>query len=227
MPTDWESCYRAGEMPWDKGAPAPPLLEWLEQPGHRLGGEVLVPGCGLGHDVRAIAAADRNHLPRASTPHPTGHDVRAIAAADRNARVVGLDISPAALAQARRQPPVGRESYVEADLFDLPPDLRGRFDWVFEHTCFCAIDPSRRDDYVQAVASALRTGGQLLAIFYLRPWSGGEQPPPGGGPPFPTSREELDRLFSGRFELLEESVPARAYRGREGRELRRLFRKAA
>ena len=200
MPTDWESCYRAGETPWDKGAPAPPLLEWLAQPGHRLGGGVLVPGCGLGHDVRAIAAADPD------------------------ARVVGLDLSPAALVQARLQPSVGGESYVEADLFDLPPDLRGRFDWVFEHTCFCAIDPARRADYVQAVAGALRPGGRLLAIFYLRPWSGGEQPPPGGGPPFPTSLEELDRLFAGHFDLVEESVPARAYPGREGRELRRLLR---
>ena len=203
MPTDWESCYRAGETPWDKGAPAPPLLEWLEQPGHRLNGEVLVPGCGLGHDVRAIAA--------------TGQP----------AHVVGLDISPTALARACRLPLAGNESYVEADLFDLPPDLRGRFDWVCEHTCFCAIDPARRADYVQAVAGALRPGGQLLAIFYLRPWSGGEPSPPGGGPPFPTSPEELDRLFAGRFDLLEESVPTRAYRGREGRELRRLLRKAA
>ena len=201
MPTDWESCYRAGETPWDKGAPAPPLLEWLAQPGHHLEGEVLVPGCGLGHDVRAIAAAGQA------------------------AQVVGLDISPAALALARQQPTTGRESYAEADLFDLPPAFRGRFDWVFEHTCFCAIDPARRADYVQAVAGALKPGGHLLAIFYLNPWSGGEPPPPGGGPPFPTSVQELDRLFAGHFDLLEEAVPTRTYRGREGRELRRLLQR--
>ena len=200
MPTDWESCYRTGEMPWDKGAPAPPLLEWLAQPGHRLDGEVLVPGCGLGHDVRAIAA----------TGQPS--------------QVIGLDISPAALTQARQQSPAGNESYVAADLFDLPPELRGRFEWVFEHTCFCAIDPARRADYVRSVAGALRPGGHLLAIFYLNPWNAGEPAPPDGGPPFPVSREELDRLFAGPFDLLEESVPTRAYRGREGRELRWLLR---
>ena len=201
MPTDWESCYRAGETPWDKGAPAPPLLEWLAQPGHRLDGEVLVPGCGLGHDVRAIVAAGQA------------------------TRIVGLDISPAALTQARQQPPASHESYVEADLFNLPPELCGRFDWVFEHTCFCAIEPARRADYVRAVAGALRPGGRLLAIFYLNPWNAGEPAPPGGGPPFPASREELDRLFAGHFDLLEESVPTRAYRGREGRELLRLLRR--
>ena len=203
MPTDWESCYRTGETPWDKGAPAPPLLEWLEQPGCQLDGEVLVPGCGLGYDVRAIVAA--------------GHARQA----------VGLDVSPTALAQARSLPRAGGESYVEADLFDLPPDLRGRFDWVFEHTCFCAIEPTRRADYVRAVAAALRPGGHLLAVFYLDPWNAGEPAPPGGGPPFATSAEELDHLFAGHFELLEESTPGRAYKGREGRELRRLFCRAA
>ena len=203
MATDWDACYRAGDTPWDKGAAAPPLLEWLEQPGHRFDGEMLVPGCGLGHDVRAIAATKQAR------------------------ELVGLDYSPAALAQARRQPPTGNETYVEADLFALPPEFCGRFDWVFEHTCFCAIDPARRADYVRAVAGALRRGGHLLAIFYLQPWNAGEPSPPGGGPPFGTSREELDDLFAGRFELLEEATPTRSYRGREGRELIRLLRVAS
>ena len=199
MPTDWNTNYRAGDTPWDKGAAAPPLLEWLEKPGHRLNGEVLVPGCGLGHDARALAA-------------------------DGELRVCGLDIAPAALVKAGLRPRVGSETYIEGDLFALPEPLQGRFDWVFEHTCFCAIEPARRGDYVRAVAGALRAGGRLLAIFYLRPWDKGEPPPPEGGPPFGTSREELDGLFAERFELLEEAVPGRAYAGREGRELLRVLR---
>ena len=202
MPTDWNSCYRTGETPWDKGAPAPPLLEWLETPGHRLEGEVLVPGCGLGHDVRAIAA--------------TGHATA----------VCGLDISPAALEQARRWPLAGHEAYREDDLFALPPDLCGRFDWVFEHTCFCAIDPARRPEYVRAVAQALRPGGRVLAIFYLNPWKEGEPPPPGGGPPFGVTVQGLDALFTGHFDLQTEWVPTRAYRGREDRERMRLLQKS-
>ncbi len=201
MPTDWNSCYRAGETPWDKGAPAPPLLEWLETRGHCLKGEVLVPGCGLGHDVRALAAG-----------HATA--------------VCGLDLSPAALEQARRRPPAGNETYQEADLFALPPEFCGRFDWVFEHTCFCAIDPVRRPEYVRAVARALRPGGGLLAIFYLNPWKDGEPTPPGGGPPFGVTVQELDALFAGHFELREEWLPTRAYPGREGRELIRLMHKS-
>lgn len=203
MSTDWDACYRSGDMPWDKGEAAPPLLEWLDQPGHRLSGEVLVPGCGLGHDVRAIVA--------------TGQA--------RN--VYGLDLSAAAVEWARREQPAGGESYVEADLFALPPELSGRFDWVVEHTCFCAIDPVRRSDYVRAIVQALRPDGHLLAIFYLRPWDRKEVPPPGGGPPFGTSIQELDALFAGSFDLREDATPTRAYPGREGREVIRLYRKTS
>ncbi len=122
---NWEQRYRTGDTPWEKGAPAPPLLEWIAHRGP-LRGNILVPGCGSGHDVRAIASASQA------------------------AQVVGLDIAPSALDQARRFPVAGQETYLLADLFDLPAVLIGRFEWVFEHTCFCAIDPQQRPDYVWA-----------------------------------------------------------------------------
>ena len=36
-----------------------------------------------------------------------------------------------------------------ADLFD-PEAVQGRFDWIFEHACFCAIQPERRGDYARS-----------------------------------------------------------------------------
>ena len=191
MPTDWESKYQASDTPWDKGAPSPGLVDFLEE--QPVSGRVLVPGCGLGHDVRALAAVAEE--------------------------VVGLDIAPSAIEGARRFPRVGGERYELADLFDLPPPLRGYFDWVWEHTCFCAIDPALRAAYVAAVAGALRPGGHLLAVFYLDPGNDS----PDEGPPFEVSIAELDRLFLPRFTLVREWLPARAYPGREGREWLRLL----
>ncbi len=189
--TDWESCYQRGETPWDKGSASPGLIDFLAC--RQVTGRVLVPGCGLGHDVRALSAA--------------------------GARVVGLDIAPTAVDVARRVVPVGEESYEQGDLLQLAPELRGGFDWVWEHTCFCAIEPSLREAYVGAVASALRPGGRLLAVFYLDPGHGrGED-----GPPFGVSPAELDWFFGGRFHLLEEWTPVRAYSGRLGRERMRLM----
>jgi methyl halide transferase len=198
---DWEKRYRIGDTPWEKGAAAPPLLEWLGSRG-AMQGDVLVPGCGFGHDVRAIAAASPIAL------------------------VVGLDVAASALDGARQFALAGRETYELADLLDLPVELTNRFQWVFEHTCFCAIEPERRREYVHGVLRALQPGGALLAIFFLNPWDPGEAPE-GGGPPFAVSREELDELFGRDFDLIEEWTPRAAYPGREGREIIRLLRKHA
>ena len=190
MPTDWEDQYRKRETPWDKGAPSPGLMDFLVL--EPIRGRVLVPGCGAGHDVRALAATA--------------------------VEVVGLDIAPSAIVAAERVPRVGGERYERGDLFDLAPHLRGSFDAVWEHTCFCAIDPAQRPAYVEAVAAALKPRGTLLAIFYLDPGNAS----PDEGPPFEVSIAELDRLFLPRFELIREWLPARAYADREGRERMRL-----
>ena len=194
MSTDWESRYRTGDMPWEKGAAHPALIAFLKS--NPVHGRVLVPGCGLGHDVRALAAT-----------------------ADE---VVGLDLAPSAVKGAKAHPAVGGERYVQGDFFALPPSLRGAFDVVFEHTCFCAINPEHRADYVSAVASALVPGGLLLAVFYLDPGLD----PGESGPPFGVTRAELDALFGSRFTALREWAPPATYPGRESRETCRLLQLA-
>ena len=191
MPSDWEERYRTRDTPWDKGAPHPALIDYIKS--NPVHGRVLVPGCGLGHDVRALAAT-----------------------ADE---VVGLDIAPSAIKDAKACPSVGGERYLLGDFFDLPRSLRGSFDVVFEHTCFCAIDPARRPDYVEAVTTALLPGGHLLAVFYLDPGLD----PGETGPPFGVTRPELDALFSSRFAIVEEWTPQMTYPGREGRETCRVM----
>lgn len=191
---EWEQLYREGETPWDKGRPAPPLLEWIEAHPGRLSGRILVPGSGMGHDVRALAAL----------PTVTG--------------VTGLDLSPSAISRANEFPVIGSEEHRVGDLFDLPRQDRAAYDWVWEHTCFCAIHPARRTEYVEAVHDALRPGGQLLAVFYLNPYD--NEHSPGGGPPHGSTLEEIEGYFvaSGRFTIEESSVPGRSYPGREGLE---------
>lgn len=189
--SDWEERYTKGETPWEKGTPHPELIAFLRR--YPLHGRVLVPGCGFGHDVRAIAAT-----------------------ADE---VVGLDIAPSAVAGAKKHPLVGGERYQVADLFALPAKMSGSFDWVFEHTCFCAIPPARRADYVTAVASALAPGGRLIAIFYMNP----DMDPGELGPPFGSSKEELDELFGHSFKVIAEWVPASTHPGRDSRELCRIL----
>lgn len=190
-PVDWEERYQSGDTPWEKAAPAPPLLEWLAA--HEIRGRVLVPGCGSGHDVRALARA--------------------------GADPVGIDIAPSAITRAESFPRAGTERYRVENFFALPPELVGQFDWVFEHTCFCAIDPDLRTSYAAAAAAALKPGGHLLAIFYLDPG-----PRDYEGPPYGVTPEDLDAFFAPHFEAIGEAVPTQAYPGREGRELVRVLR---
>ncbi len=188
--TDWDAAYAEGETPWEKGGAHPALVDFLAEHGP-LAGEIFVPGCGSGHDVRALSNA-ANH-------------------------VVGLDFSTQAITRATAQPRSGREEYVQADLFALPAELDSAFDWVFEHTCFCAIDPAQRADYVRTITRVLRPGGKLLAIFFLNPDHDED------GPPFPVSRDELEQFFGEKFALEREWIPMRTHPGREGRELMRLL----
>ena len=92
-------------------------------------------------------------------------------------------------------------------LTDAPPKA---FDWLFEHTLFCAIDPARRDDYVQAVGRWLKPGGQFLAVHYM---ISDVQ-----GPPFGCTQQELMERFSPHFEFRAGWVP-RSYPNRTGVEL--------
>lgn len=188
---DWQAHYEAGETPWDEGAPHPALLDFIAESGP-FQGRILTPGCGRGHDVRAVSNAGN--------------------------RVIGLDIAPGAVAKARAFPKAGREEYVVTDLFNLEAGFRSSFDWVVEHTCFCAIDPAMRPAYAEAVAGALRPGAHLFAIFYLEPAADHQ-------PPYGVSVPDLDRLFSPAFELVRQWVPARTFEGRESRELIRMLRR--
>jgi len=187
----WEERYRIGDTPWEKGMPHPALVAWLKQ--NSLPGLGLVPGCGSGHDVRAFAA--------------------------KGGEVIGFDLSSSAVERAQKYPPVGLERYRAGDLFAPPAEWREGFDWIFEHTCFCAIDPSLRVNYAKSMDFLLRPGGQFLAIFYLDPGNDGD------GPPYGCLTEELEALFGEKLELLQEIANLPTYPGRENREILRLYQK--
>jgi len=186
----WEDRYQSGDMPWEKGAPSPGLVDFLAAHPNLTRGKVCVPGCGTGHDARAWAGA--------------------------GFEVFGFDLAPSAVRlAAERTLAAGLTGHFQlADFLTEPPPLL--FDWIFEHTLFCAIQPAQRDDYVRALLQWLKPGAQYLAVNYLIPDK--------DGPPFGTTRDELWQRFSPHFELLEEWVP-RSYPNRTGLELMLWWRR--
>lgn len=190
----WNQCYLEGDTPWDRGEASPPLKQWVQRHG-RLQGRALVPGCGGGHDVAMLT--------------------------DAGLDVIGLDIAPLAIDRARQRHPNHAACFLEGDLFAMPADWRGSFDWVFEHTCLSGLPPGQRWAYRDAMASAVKSGGLLVGVWYINP----DLDPGETGPPFPLPVPELDALFASGFEVVEDEVPTVAYPGREGRERLRVLRR--
>ncbi|XOV73367.1 MAG: methyltransferase domain-containing protein [Verrucomicrobiota bacterium] len=182
----WETCYQKKETPWDKGEASPGLVDFLVDNSELKKGTVCVPGCGIGHDVLAWAS--------------------------KGFEASGVDIAPSAVERAREH----ASGKAHACSFHLGNFLNespeSPFDWVFEHTFYCAIQPDQRNDYLQAMLRWIKPGGSLLAVHYLIPDE--------DGPPFGTTRDEVFQRFSPHFELKKEWVP-RSYPNRTG--LERMF----
>ncbi|MDP4623931.1 MAG: TPMT family class I SAM-dependent methyltransferase [Akkermansiaceae bacterium] len=196
--TDWNSRYEIGDTPWEKGRPAPPLLEILERLGTDIWGDgrVLVPGCGTGHDVRALAATGLPPL--------------------------GLDLAERAVELAKSHEPAGAEDYALGDFLD-PAWREGKtFSALWEHTCYCAIHPTCRPDYAQACADLIVPGGCLIGVFFLTPNDPDEE---NQGPPFNSTIPELDERFAPWFEREHAWIPENAYPGREGKEWIAIYRR--
>lgn len=182
----WSQIYKTTENPgWNLGEPAEALKDMM--PRLKISrSRVLVLGCGEGHDAAFFARA--------------GHVVTAV------------DISPVALERARslygNLPDL---HFVQADIFKLPREFDQSFDIVFEHTCFCAINPEKRSDLVKVWNRVLAPGGHLMGVFFTFEK---RQGPPYGGTEWELRqrlKSSYHPIFWGRW---QKSVP-----NRQGKEL--------
>ena len=151
----WESRFAAGDTPWDRGESSPQLAAWLRS-GDLRPCRILVPGCGSGYEVAALAAA--------------GFEVTA------------FDYATEAIGRTRRQlDDAGlKATLIEADALAWQPDRA--FDAIYEQTCLCALYPDHWRDYADQLHRWLAPGARLYALFLqlLRPGAaeGAIQGPP-------------------------------------------------
>ncbi|HAG90717.1 MAG TPA: class I SAM-dependent methyltransferase, partial [Bdellovibrionales bacterium] len=160
----WSDIYREEEPGWDLKAPASPLESIMAQ--LKLAKQrVLVLGCGRGHDAALFAKQ--------------GHIVTAV------------DFSGEAIAGAKELYGNLNIEWVEANVFELPSTL-GKFDLIFEHTCYCAVSPTRRSELVRVWNKHLDENGHLLGIFFTMSKR--------VGPPYGGSEWELSKRLSPHFQ---------------------------
>jgi len=197
----WEGMWSSG-LP--KGAAfdaarAEPALQAMIDSGVLPSGPTLVPGCGRGYAVAALAA-------------------------DKTRNVLGVDIAPTAVKEANLYLLGCPGARVEvADFFDrLPVDHASRYALGYDCTFLCAIPVDMRSAWATAWSRLLAPGGELVTlIFPLR--TQGPDPADGavgGGPPFALSLRLVERLLVPLgFELTSSEHVAQALLARGGREI--------
>jgi methyl halide transferase len=207
----WDAGLRPGDL-FDAATASPLLLQYIAE--NKIPpGRALVPGCGRGYDVTALAAANRF--------------------------VIGLDISETAIKAAEDRlhslsdtecSAKQQVHFSTASFFDLrgspgtaprtpdsalvPPE-EGQYDFVYDYTFLCALGHSVRGLWADQMARVTRPGGELLTlVFPIR-----DKPDDGRGPPFTVSLQLMRDLLEPRgFECLELEMlpPELCHEGRDG-----------
>jgi SAM-dependent methyltransferase len=184
-PEYWNQVYVEEPRPgWDMDGPTPLLEELLARTDAlslKLGPAVAVPGCGFGHDAAALA--------------------------ERGFQVTAFDFAPRAIEGARAR----YGEVVQWRLDDWFATAEGPFDAVFDHTCFVAMEPHRREAYLARTADLLTPGGLWLAAFF-------HQVTREPGPPFAIAQDALKAMATAHFDLPFLGDAMRSHPRRAGRE---------
>ena len=175
-PDGWfETLYaeaRAGNavVPWDDGQPNPHLVQWAKNAADRgiagPGRRALVVGCGVCDDPGFLAGL--------------------------GCEVTAFDVSPTAVAEARRRFARSPVSYQVADLLSPPSGWQGAFDLVAEVYTVQALYGQARAAAIAALPGLVAPGGTLLVIARAT-----DDPDPVRDPammPWPLTRRELDAM---------------------------------
>jgi hypothetical protein len=187
QPTRWfEELWSAGardevDVPWDRAAPHPFLVDHLESLGDGAGRRAVVVGAGLGADAELLG--------------------------DRGWRTVAFDVAPAAVRLAQDRHPGSTVDYRVADLLALPEELVGRFDLVVEIYTVQALPPNLRSVATGAVRSLVGPGGELLVVEVERDEGTG----PSAGPPWLLDREEMTAFAGDATMLASLTAQANPY----------------
>lgn len=184
----WQQRYEQDSIGWDMGQVSPPLKAYIDQlPESAKDQAILVPGAGNAYEVGYLYEKGFTN-------------------------VTLVDFAPAPIkAFAERYANFPIEHLICADFFDLS-SKKYQFDWVLEQTFFCAISPSRRDDYVAQMATLLKPNGKLVGLLFDKDFGRAE-------PPFGGTKAEYQQRFERHFAIDIMAPSYNSHPARQGSEL--------
>jgi SAM-dependent methyltransferase len=174
----FEALYAEAEgnnehIPWADLAPNRFLVEWeRDSPLAGKGKTALVVGCGLGDDANFLA--------------------------NRGFDVMAFDVSETAIDWARKLYPSQKIRFLQADLFDAPPEWAGAFDLVLEIYTIQALPLHLRERAVSAICGFVAPGGTLVAVSRFR-----EDDKEPEGPPWALTRADISAIAASGVALDE------------------------
>ncbi len=182
-PDFWEERYLQKKMPWDIGQVAPAFVKYFGNQQSVVSFQqnlnVAILGCGRGHDAFYLAIYKECLF-----------------------QIYGFDFSNEAIkycSEIKEKNKIQNIYFYQIDFFKLVKDSKWNFffDCVIEHTSLAAIDPKRREEYMDLIKFLLKPNGKLIGLFFVRPKEL-------EGPPFGIDIEEVRELFKDDFTEIEE-----------------------
>jgi ubiquinone/menaquinone biosynthesis C-methylase UbiE len=168
---EWDQIYRQyslEEMGWELGKPRPILVEFIEK-GLIKKGKVLDICCGAGTNTVYMA--------------------------EKGFHVTGIDISPKAIAYAKKKAKQANVNinFMVQNFLSLLFE-KAEFDFVFDMGCFHHVKVEDRPRFIKGVHRVLRNGGEyLLTCFSYK-----------NGPAWNHfTKKQIISLFSAYFEINE------------------------
>jgi thiopurine S-methyltransferase len=180
----WLQRWREGRIGWHREGVMPLLEAHWSALALPRGTRVLVPLAGKSTDMAWLAA--------------------------RGYRVLGVELSPLAIAQffaehglepSRRESPAGTHfvagdiEVILGDVFALDAGLLTGCMGVYDRAAVIALPAGQRQRYADAVYAKLPAGCRGLMITLEYP------PDEMDGPPFAVDRQEVDALFGARWDV--------------------------
>ena len=192
-PQFWEDIYLKDDAGWDLGE-STPVFDKISDALPL--GKICIIGCGRGYD--------------------------AVMFAQKGFEVTAIDFAPSAIStlQSLASGAGVMINIVETDIFLLTSQFSCEFDYVIEQTCFCAINPSRREEYEQLVKTIIKPNGKLIGLWFPL-----DKPMDDGGPPWGTTISEVKSIFYDGWKIEKEEFSELSILPRKNREKLIIFKR--
>lgn len=174
----WNQRWETGQTGWDIGQASPAIAEYMKQYPNKEAA-ILIPGCGNAYEAEFLVQEGFKNITL-------------------------IDIAPSAAQKLREKFALHPAVKVVCDDFFLH---QGKYDLIIEQTFFCAISPSRREEYAEKSASLLNENGRIIGLLFNKHFN---QP----HPPYGGELSEYQPIFNTYYSIIKmeecfNSIPSR------------------